>query len=161
MTGAVVAAIRPTRAVRTTIPVRALGGWNFDSGSSNPSLGAVSESTLDVMSATPVGIRLILQNVLQGQCPHQRGIGASWSKVPDPGQVNFGKTSSERSFSCDLHDDARPGTGCDGARWRAEEHVPDSAIPGDPAQAGDDRRRLRQGRGRTHARSGRDVRPGP
>src|SRR5215475_10013771 len=61
MTGAVVAASRPTRAVRTTIPVRAVGGWNFDSGSSNPSLGPVSGSTLDVISATPVGIRLIFR----------------------------------------------------------------------------------------------------
>src|SRR5690242_2581788 len=81
MTGAVVAASRSTRAVRTTISVRALGGWNLDSDSSNPSLGAVSASTLDVMSATPAGIRLILQNVLQGQCRINVEFGASWSQV--------------------------------------------------------------------------------
>jgi 4-carboxymuconolactone decarboxylase len=31
-----------------------------------------------------------------------------------------------------------------GARRRAEEHEPDTTIPGDPAQPGDDRRRLHQ-----------------
>src|SRR5215469_181699 len=53
MTEAVVAASRSTRAVRMTIPVRARGGWNFGSGSSNPSLGAVSRSRPDIMSTTP------------------------------------------------------------------------------------------------------------
>src|SRR5215472_8742019 len=53
MTGAVVAVSRSTRAVRMTIPGRARGGWNFDSGSSNPSLGAVSRSRPDIMSTRP------------------------------------------------------------------------------------------------------------
>src|SRR5579871_404166 len=42
MTGAWVAASRSTRAVRATIPVRAAGGWNFDSASKKPSLGAAA-----------------------------------------------------------------------------------------------------------------------
>jgi hypothetical protein len=41
MTGACAAANRATRAVRTTIPGRVRGGWNFGSGSEKPGPGAV------------------------------------------------------------------------------------------------------------------------
>ena len=78
MTGAVLAASRSTRAVRATIPSRALGGWNFDSGSSNPSLGAVSRSRPDI-TLTTGDCRRILQNVLQGQC-HINAKLPSWPR---------------------------------------------------------------------------------
>jgi len=37
-----------TRAVRATIPGRATGGWNFDSGSAKPSFDAISRFLPDV-----------------------------------------------------------------------------------------------------------------
>ena len=47
MTGIRAAANRSTSAVRTTIPGRARGGWNFDSASAKASLGGVPRSMRD------------------------------------------------------------------------------------------------------------------
>ena len=69
-----------------------------------------------------------------------------------PGGVTTGLSSHQG-------DGTRPGTRWNGARRRAEAYGPDGEIPGDPAQAGDDRRRLRRRRGRARAWPGRGHRP--
>jgi hypothetical protein len=67
MTGARAAASRSTSAVRLTIPGRAAGGWNFESGSSNPSLVAAACSPPDSTAGASMISGFILQNVLVDQ----------------------------------------------------------------------------------------------
>src|SRR6266480_4257332 len=74
MTGTRVAASRLSRAVRTTIPGRTPGGWNFDSRSSKASPGAVPRSPPHSTGNALVTSGFTLPNVL----PDQSGSNAAW-----------------------------------------------------------------------------------
>src|SRR5262245_48270468 len=67
MTGAWAAASRSTRSVRSTIPGRAAGGWNFDSGNSKPGLSAARRSLPEISEDSSMTSGFTFPNVPPGQ----------------------------------------------------------------------------------------------
>src|SRR5436190_14348066 len=151
MTGACAAASRSIRAVRVTIPGRAGGGWNFDSGSSKPSFGAAPPLPPEITEGSSMTSGFTLPNVTplinnastkrggRGR-PHPsrrqrspgRNCGMMASRLSFPACLAARRARRARPGDVDQPADAEPvGAHAEGvAPWGRGERYGDSTVRG-------------------------------